>query len=417
MLPILTLILLLAACGDWSAPVGQPAPVAATVTVSPSSSSIQAGGSVQLSATAKDAGGATMSGITLTWTSSNPGVATVSSAGVVKGLAGGSAMVTATAQGVSGKAAVSVTGPGGDCSNYSYTRWVPVSTDSQLSSAVTDARPGDLIELAPGTYSGRWRLTANGSASAKIILCGPRTAILDGGGTSPAPITVTIQASNWTLQGFTIRNAFQPLFLIGVHGVLIKGLEIHNIGQEAIHLRTFSTHNLIEDNYIHDTGKTAPQYGEGVYVGSAHTKWCTFYNCTPDRTDSNTVTHNIIGPNIGAQMVDVKEGTTGTIVSGNTFNGAGGSVNQDAWVNVYGNQSQVLNNTGTTAQLHGVQVETLVTGWGAYNAFHGNTWNLGGAMGYGFRVGSGTPASTVDLGCDNTVVNAGSGFATVPCSP
>jgi hypothetical protein len=414
MLPILTLILFLAACGDWSTPVDQPAPMAATVSVSPSSSSIQAGGIVQLSATAKDAGGATMSGITVTWTSSNSGVATVNSAGVVKGLAGGSAMVTATAQGVSGEAAVSVTGPGSYCSNYSYTRWVPVFTASQLSGAITDARPGDLIELAPGAYSGRWTLTASGSASAKIMLCGPRTAILDGGGTSPAPITMTIRGSYWTLQGFTIRNAFQPLFLIGSQGVTVKGLEIFNIGNAAIALQHFSTHNLIEENYIHDTGKTNPQYGEGVYVGSAHSHWV---SGVPDRTDNTTVRNNIIGPNIGAQMVDVKEGTTGTIVSGNTFNGAGGSVSQDAWVNVYGNQSQVLNNTGTTAQLDGVKVEMVVTGWGTYNVFHGNSWNLGGGAGYGFRVGAGAPASTVDLGCDNIVVNAGRGFATVPCRP
>jgi hypothetical protein len=116
-------------------------------------------------------------------------------------------------------------------------------------------------------------------------------------------------------------------------------------------------------------------------------------------------------------MVDVKEGTTGTIVSGNTFDGVGASVNQDAWLNVYGNHSLVTGNTGTTAQLNGVKVETLVSGWGAYNVFHSNMWNLKGGSGYGFRIGGGTSASTVALGCDNSVLNADSGFATVPCSP
>jgi hypothetical protein len=294
---------------------------------------------------------------------------------------------------------------------------VPVSTAAQLSAAILDARAGDLIELAPGTYSGRWTLSTSGSASSPIMLCGPRSAILDGGGTIPAPITLAVRASYWTIQGFTIRNAFQPMFLIGVHGVIVKGLEIYNIGQEAIHLHTFSTHNLIDSNYVHDTGKNAPQYGEGIYVGSASSKWCTNYNCQPDRTDSNRVTRNIIGPNIGAQMVDVKEGTTGTIVSGNTFDGVGASVNQDAWLNVYGNHSLVTGNTGTTAQLNGVKVETLVSGWGAYNVFHSNMWNLKGGSGYGFRIGGGTSASTVALGCDNSVLNADSGFATVPCSP
>ncbi len=400
-----------------------PAPVVSQILISPASASLEVGDSIQLVAIAKDANGATLGGVDLTWTSSNSGVAKVSSTGMVKAVAGGSTVVTAAAQGITGSASLSVVTPtpvptpAGDCSDFPYTRLVPVSTASQLTAAITNARPGDLIQLAPGTYSGRWTLSTSGSAASRILLCGPRSAIFDGGGTSPAPITLAIRASNWTLQGFTIRNAFQPIFLIGAHGVIVKGLEIYNIGQEAIHLHTFSSHNLIDSNYVHDTGKAAPQYGEGIYVGSANTKWCTYYNCEPDKTDSNTISRNTIGPNIGAQMVDVKEGTTGTIVSGNIFNGSGGSTHQDAWINVYGNKSVVSGNSGTTAQLHAVKVEMLVSGWGAYNVFHNNTWDLSGGAGYGFRVGGGTPASTVDLGCDNNVLNADSGFATIPCEP
>jgi len=319
----------------------------------------------------------------------------------------------ATDEGVADQPAMSNIGTG--CSS-SYTRLVPVSTASQLTNATYYARPGDRIQLASGTYRGHWNLKTSGSAAARITLCGPRSAVLDGGGTSAAPITLAVRASNWTVQGFTIRNAFQGVFLIGAHGVIIKGLEISNMGQEAIHLHTFSTHNVIDSNYIHDTGKAGLRYGEGIYVGNASSKWCTYYNCQPDRTDYNQVTRNIIGPNIGAQMVDVKEGTTGTIISGNTFNGTGGSAYQDAWVNVYGNSSVMSGNRGTTARQHGIKVETLVSGWGKYNVFHSNSWNLTGAPGYGFRIGGGTPASTVDLGCDNTVTNADSGFATVPCS-
>jgi hypothetical protein len=410
---------------DQAAPVDQPAPVVAAVSVSPSSTSIEVGDSIRLVATAKDAGGATIGGATFTWTSSDPGVARVSSAGMVKGVAGGSATMTATAQGVSGEAAVSVTAPapapppaptpGGDCSDYNYTRLVPVATASQLNTALTNAQPGDLIELAAGTYTGYRTITRSGTAANPIILCGPRSANIGGTGTAPSPINLNIQASYWTLSGFSMQSVFTPLWLNGAHHVTVTGLEVSNVGDQAIAIQKFSTYNLINSNYIHDTGKSAPEYGEGIYVGSANHRWANL--STPDKTDNNTISNNVIGPNIGAQMVDVKEGTTGTIVSGNTFNGSGGSVSQDAWVNVYGNQSQVLNNTGTTAQLHGVKVEMLVTGWGAYNAFHGNTWNLGGGAGYGFRVGGGTPASTVDLGCDNTVANADSGFATVPCSP
>ena len=404
-------------CSSQSPSTPTPSPVVATVTVNPPSPSLQVGDSIRLTATAQDSTGSVVSGVEISWSSSDPAITTVSPAGVVRAVSGGSAAVIATAEGVSGEANVSVLAPAVECSGLSYTRLVLVSTASQLSSAIADARPADLIQLAPGTYTGRWTLSTSGSPNAPIILCGSRGAVLDGGGTSPSPITLAVRASYWTIQGFTIRNVFQALFLIGVHGVTVKGLEIYNVGQEAIHLHSFSTHNLIDSNYVHDTGKNATQFGEGVYVGSASSKWCPDFNCQPDKTDSNQVTRNVIGPNIGAQMVDVKEGTTGTSVSGNSFNGLGGSADQDAWVNVYGNYSLVTGNTGTIAQLHGVKIKSLVTGWGIFNVFHGNSWNLGGAAGYGFFVEVGAPAATIELGCDNTVINAGSGFATVPCSP
>lgn len=300
--------------------------------------------------------------------------------------------------------------PGGEPTG---TRTVNVATSAQLATALAGARPGDLIVMAPGTYTGRYSLTPSGTALQPITLYGPRTAILNGGGIAASPLTVTVRGSYWVLQGFTITNAYQPLFLIGAQHSTVRGLEIYNIGQEAIHIHTAAKNNLIDNNYIHDTGKTNPQFGEGVYVGSAQSHWV---SGQPDHTDNNTVSNNVIGPNIGAQMVDVKEGTTGTIVSGNTFNGTGGSINQDAWINAYGNSVRVLNNTGTTARQHGVKVEMLVTGWGQSNVFHGNTWTLGGsATGYGFRVGGGTTGTTV-VGCDNTV-SGGLGFSNVACTP
>src|SRR5205085_2223767 len=50
----------------------------ATVDVTPPSASVQAGQTVQLTATPKDANGAPLSGRTVTWSSSNTAVATVS---------------------------------------------------------------------------------------------------------------------------------------------------------------------------------------------------------------------------------------------------------------------------------------------------------------------------------------------------
>src|SRR5204863_2224 len=81
----------------------------ATVEVTPPSASVQAGQTVQLTATPKDAGGNPLSGRTVTWSSSNPAVDTVSKSGIVSGVTPGSATVTATSEGKSGASAVTVT--------------------------------------------------------------------------------------------------------------------------------------------------------------------------------------------------------------------------------------------------------------------------------------------------------------------
>ena len=87
-----------------------PVPVA-SVTVAPASSTVAIGGSAQLSATLRDASGNTLIGRTVSWTSSAPAVASVDQNGLVRGLAAGSVTITATSEGQSGTASVSVTGP------------------------------------------------------------------------------------------------------------------------------------------------------------------------------------------------------------------------------------------------------------------------------------------------------------------
>src|SRR2546422_413975 len=86
-----------------------PIPVA-TVAVAPPTASIVVGATVQLSATPQDAVGNPLTGRTITWQSGNAAVASVDSNGVVTGKAvGGPVTITATSEGKSGTAAVTVT--------------------------------------------------------------------------------------------------------------------------------------------------------------------------------------------------------------------------------------------------------------------------------------------------------------------
>ncbi|MBK8248727.1 MAG: Ig-like domain-containing protein [Gemmatimonadetes bacterium] len=84
-----------------------PIPVA-SVTVSPGSGSVTVGQTIQLSATTAAAGGQTLSGRVVAWTSSANGVATVSSTGLVTAIAPGSATITATSEGITGTSSITV---------------------------------------------------------------------------------------------------------------------------------------------------------------------------------------------------------------------------------------------------------------------------------------------------------------------
>src|SRR5207248_370870 len=81
----------------------------ASVDVTPPTATVQAGQTVQLSGTPRDANGAALSGRAVTWSSSNTSVATVSTSGLVSGVTPGSATITATSEGKSGTSSVTVT--------------------------------------------------------------------------------------------------------------------------------------------------------------------------------------------------------------------------------------------------------------------------------------------------------------------
>jgi len=78
------------------------------VTVSPAAATLRAGATLQLAAATLDASGQPIANQTVTWTSSDAGVATVSVTGLVTAVAEGAATMTATTAGVSGTAEITV---------------------------------------------------------------------------------------------------------------------------------------------------------------------------------------------------------------------------------------------------------------------------------------------------------------------
>jgi hypothetical protein len=86
-----------------------PAPVASVV-ITPATATVQVGGTTTLTAEARAASNAVLTGRTITWSSSAPSVATVAS-GVVTAVSAGSATITASSEGQNGTAAITVTAP------------------------------------------------------------------------------------------------------------------------------------------------------------------------------------------------------------------------------------------------------------------------------------------------------------------
>jgi len=83
-------------------------PPVASVTVDPATSTVAPGGTTQLTAVLKDAKGNVLTGRTVTWSSSNETVAKVDGAGLVSTVSTGSATITATSEGQTGTATVTV---------------------------------------------------------------------------------------------------------------------------------------------------------------------------------------------------------------------------------------------------------------------------------------------------------------------
>jgi hypothetical protein len=294
---------------------------------------------------------------------------------------------------------------------------VNVSTASQLSAALNNAVAGQTIQLASGTYVGTFTLARSGTASARITITGPATAVIQGTSVGGGYGLHLDHSSYATVRGITLTNAQKGIICDGVTNVLIDGVTVHDVGMEGIHLRSFSSNNTIQNAHVFSTGLSSPGFGEGLYVGSANSNWASYSGGQPDASNSNQLLNNTLGPNVAAECIDIKEGTTGGLVQGNHFDSTGitGQNFADSWIDVKGNGWQIVGNTGTNPSgsllVDGIQTHVQLPGWGNDNTFSGNDLTVN-AAGYGFNVASGSTGNVVRS--DNTVRGAAKGTANVP---
>ena len=291
---------------------------------------------------------------------------------------------------------------------------VDVTTASELQRALDEAAPGQVIRLADGAYEGNFVATAIATAEAPIHLCGSRGAKLDGGEVDGDYTLHLSGAAYWQVTGLTVTGGQKGVMVDAGVGNRIEGLLVTSMGDEGIHLRTNSTDNVVVGNTVTDTGLRKPKFGEGIYVGTAESNWCQISDCQPDRSDRNVIEGNTISGTT-AEAVDIKEGTTGGQLRGNTFDGAD-MVEADSWVDVKGNGWTIEGNSGTAAPTDGFQVHEVVDGWGQDNVFSANTGSIDGG-GYVVNVaGPRTIRENTQVSCDNEADGATKGLSNIDCS-
>jgi len=269
---------------------------------------------------------------------------------------------------------------------------IDVYNSIDLQAALNNAKAGDNIVLKDGIYNGNFIIpsSANGTLDKPITLSGSKKVVLDGN-TVNTGYVLHLQASYWTIKDITITNGLKGLMCDGANYNTIDNIAVNNIGEEGIHFRKFSYHNVLQNSIVTNTGLKTADYGEGVYIGTAVSNWSKYTNGLEDKCDSNKVINNTIGPNVTAECIDVKEGSTGGIIRGNDFNSTGitGANSGDSWMDVKGNGYLIENNTGfnpTGSVLKdGYQVHCAVDGWGNYNIFKNNISEIN-VDGYGINV-------------------------------
>jgi hypothetical protein len=290
---------------------------------------------------------------------------------------------------------------------------ITVTTAGQLRQALAAARPGQTIALAAGVYQDDFVATASGTSGAPITLCGSRDAVLQGRSIRSGYVFHLDGASWWRLEGFTVEGGQKGVVTDHASHNLIESLYVHTIGDEAIHLRAFSSYNVVSHNVVRDTGLESQFFGEGIYVGSANKNWCRYSGCKPDASNYNVITGNNIADTT-AENIDIKEGTTGGVITGNTFSGTGMVMSAaTSWVNVKGNGWLVEYNAGTVSDENGFSVHQVYPGWGLNNTFRGNTATFAGS-GYGIYVQSHHLGTVV--ACNNVARGPGGRLSNISCS-
>ncbi|MEM9132555.1 MAG: right-handed parallel beta-helix repeat-containing protein [Actinomycetota bacterium] len=206
-----------------------------------------------------------------------------------------------------------------------------VASAAEWSTAIAAAQPGDVIRLVANinqplqyrsvNYQPERASGGDGTAEAPIIITAADGVWIDPNNTSSNKGGLDVlYARHVHVIGVNVRNSQFGIRVLASEGsegapLVVANNTVTGSGHSGIHIgadftnRTPSRHVLVQDNTISELGRTAPEFGEGIYLGHGGTEWI-----------DNTSNVQVVGNNIsftGAEGVDIKPGVRNILVEGN----------------------------------------------------------------------------------------------------
>jgi parallel beta-helix repeat protein len=395
-----------------------------SISVMPTSASLEVGKTLQLVATTRDASGSILPGRPVAWTSSAPAVATVSTSGVVTAVSVGTVSITATSEEKGTAATITVTGG----TTPPPITGIPVYPGESIQAKVDAAPAGTTFIIKPGTHTQQSVRPKDGN-----VFAGEPGAVLDGQGAAirafagnaknvvikgliiehyaPGSQKDAIYGATsvgWLVEGNefryndggglhtgkgmrVLRNVFHHNAQTGLGGdgdsVLVEGNEIAFNNHEKVYDYTWEAGGAkfvrtrwltLRNNYVHDN------WGPGLWID---------IDCWTTLIENNRVENNAaVGIFVEISYKTVVRNNT---AKANGFNetwvdGAGIEVNSSPDVEVYGNT--------VTGNRNGIMALEGNRGTGAYGPYivqnlhvHDNTVDVAASGVSGFAIyGTGT---------------------------
>jgi hypothetical protein len=258
---------------------------------------------------------------------------------------------------------------------------IEVTTVEELHKALAKAKAGQIISIAPGIYdfttyerSTKFCGTADGSEYSPIILraSDPNDPPILKGSNLNNNYVLHITGDYWIIENLKISFSQKGIVLDNSNYSILRNLEVYSTGAEAIAIRDGSSHCLIQNCYIHNTGLITPAYGEGIYIGSSESTTGYNYKC------DNNIVQGCVFRDISAEHIDIKEFTSGQEVFGCIFYGDGmtGENYAGSFIDIAGNDCYIHDNVGYRNKNNKIvaafEVHRIVEGWGDGHKFINN---------------------------------------------